>query len=566
MSQPLLIETDTYVFWSHGERGGWMHLLPKRGGLRLLCVDPRGAVAWALARDGDAVTLVESEPAWPAADSPILSTVANVHRVQLDALIEQSRAGDFKPFDGLVIQDLSGRCIGTAGLPELERLLAHAAALLSPAGWIYLGAANRHSLLRWRHRLRPGQTSDHPVPSRARLTRLLKQAGMSEVRQHPYLLEQEQVVEVLGPHGYRATKNVERLVERVKQRLFGRWGAPRLSPAFGLLGRRAASPVSAMDELVQRLGLLRAPAGAVVTPPVLKHYLVFAGHKVIATIGPGNRNDYDVVAVLTGDAVSTRGRTLEAPHLKTLAALPQVAARVPRPLDRFEFNGCQCFVLDHIPGVTLDRVVPLLSTVTWRAMTFLIDLHLETARPMEMAHAGRAALIEPLLDAASKRNPQWADAFGQWLAPLSAAVASHTLPAVFQHGDFKIENVIYTPGSGALRGVIDWEHARNPGVPVLDLMYLLVYNRIIRGSHWTTAINSSIALGQWTPEEQECLRHYMSALGIPESLMLPLRALFLAHHVGCRIHLSPNSPWDAPLAAMIEQLSTQLRGQEPDPA
>lgn len=547
----LLSEVDTYVFWAANEGAGWMHVLPSCSRLNVLCVDAAGAVAWALAREAAQVTVIHSGSAWAAPTLPTPPLTTPMRHVELDALLGMP-AGE-PPFDALVIHDPLGERLNLQTLGLLQRLLAQADRLMRPDGWIYLGVSNPHSLQRWRARLRGTPAAGVALPAVSRIVQMLKAWGAADVRRHPYLMTNGRVTEVVGPRGYRATKNREARAERVKEWLFGRRGARHLAPAVGLLALRDVAAPSMLQRLAERTGALRLPAGER-AEVVIKQHLVFSGHKAIVTLGPRGRDDRDVVAVLTADAISTRGRATEAPHLAALAHIPSLSAQVPRQLAHLRLGAAECTVLERINGLTLDQDLPPLEPVTDAALRFLIRMHEATAVDTLLDDSGFERLVIPLLRAAADRNPDFAADVAACEAPLRARLQGLTLPAVMQHGDFKVENVIYQTGTASLLAVIDWEHARRPGLPLLDLMYLLAYNRIIRGADWTDAVAAAVVRGEWSPHERARLAFYLAATGLPASLLEPMRVLFLLHHVGCRLHLPPDRELRARVAAMIRSV------------
>ncbi|MED5622029.1 phosphotransferase family protein [Ideonella sp. BN130291] len=555
---PPLTETDTYIFWSANEGAGWMHLLPPLAGRRILCVDASGAVAWALARESREVTVLHWAPHWPDSGHAPSKNLTNVSSVSLDELLRNAHTPGFERYDGLVIHDPQGARLHESALAGITRLLGDGAPWLAPDGWIYLAARNPGSLQRWRDRLRRAVDLQPPPLPAATLPRLLRSAGARRIAVYPYLMVNGRVAEVLPRSGYRATKNREAQSERLKEWLFGARLAPRLAPAIGLVAFRQSTTVSTLDALVQRIGGLRSSRQAGGSAPVMKQYLVFAGHKAIIAAGSPEQDGADVVAVLTADAISSRGRSIEAPQLEALARIPAVAPLVPRLLDRFNVDGARCFVMERIPGVTLDQDVPPLERVSEAAHEFLLLLHRETAVQTAMDEAGFDRLALPVLRAAQERNPEFSSLIGAWLAPLRQALKEHTLPAVYQHGDFKVENVIYEPTSCRLLSVIDWEHARRPGLPLLDLLYLLAYNRVIRGAHWTEAIDALIVRAEWSELERRRLEQYMRAFALDASLLPALRALFLAHHIGCRIHLPTDGALHDKVSDMLVQLTQVL--------
>lgn len=555
-------QTDTFVFWSHNEGPGWTYLLPVSQSSRLLCLDARdGAVAWALSRQCEDVVQLKSGRDWPAAEPRPGSITASLTTVDLDELVRQCEGAGFRPFDGIVIHDPLGERIHHDSLALMEKLLGSADNLLCPDGWIYLGVANPSSLQRWRNRLRRASEAGHRALPLGTLKRLLRTAGAREIRHHPYLLAHGRVSEVIPAIGYRATRNHQAWGERLKECLFGAWGARHFAPAAGLLGLRNPGTLSTLDQLLQRIGTLRSgplPSGE---RAVLKQYLVFSGHKAIISAGPALQTDQDVVAVLTADTVSTRGRTAEARQLEALSRIPAIAPLVPRSLARFELGQARCFAIERVPGVTIDHDLPDLEKVTDAALEFLVLLHHQTAEPFVLDHEGLARLVQPILDAAAVRNPDYTAHLAAWQPALGRMLSGMVMPAVYQHGDFKIENVIYEPDTCRLMSIIDWEHARRPGLPVLDLLYLLVYNRIIRGAEWPDAIERLIVNEEWTPREKQRLDRYLSACSLSPVLLRPMRALFLAHHLGCRIHLPADSPLRGRIGTQFGQFVSILADQ-----
>jgi len=175
--------------------------------------------------------------------------------------------------------------------------------------------------------------------------------------------------------------------------------------------------------------------------------------------------------------------------------------------------------------------------------------------PTAFDESGFDRVVRPLIESAAERNPDFAASVVRLAGTLRDRMRGVTLPVVFQHGDFKVENAIYEPGTCRLLSVIDWEHARRPGLPVLDLLYLLVYNRIIRGADAAQAIDELIVQEAYTGPERERLQRYLSALGLDQTTLPSLRALFLVHHVGCRIHL----PADPKLRAKFGEMLNGLR-------
>ena len=140
---------------------------------------------------------------------------------------------------------------------------------------------------------------------------------------------------------------------------------------------------------------------------------------------------------------------------------------------------------------------------------------------------------------------------------IRARLAGRELPLVFMHGDFKLENVIFDEDDGRLRGVIDWELAQHPGPPLLDLLYLLFYDRIVRRRSAPLAALAAAGLQEWTDEERAQLDAYHAVLDC-RGVERPLAALFVVHHIGLRTVYASE--------ANLRQLRTLLSALAESPA
>ena len=106
---------------------------------------------------------------------------------------------------------------------------------------------------------------------------------------------------------------------------------------------------------------------------------------------------------------------------------------------------------------------------------------------------------------------------------------------VWQHGDFKLENVVIDPRSLSVVGVIDWELAQECGLPLLDLLYLIAYNRSVNESlHITDVYLETILPWKFSSEETQILDDYQNALGFTVTDVTLCATLYMIHEIGIR--------------------------------
>lgn len=213
-------------------------------------------------------------------------------------------------------------------------------------------------------------------------------------------------------------------------------------PAF------VTAAANASGEVVDRRSgwFLTVPGGDDLTRPVL--HLVPPGeyvpsHVVKLSRVPGHRHPFEQ---------DERAAAL------LRRAGPAVASRAPAVVARFELHGHSASVEQAALGVPLDRVLRRHGTgalPTVEAIcAWILDLGAATARPRALGpELGRLGDV-----LASRSLPS------DLLAPLAG------LPGVLQHNDLGSWNIHVDGGSFA---VLDWESARDDGLPLWDLAYFL---------------------------------------------------------------------------------------------
>ncbi|MEO8152863.1 MAG: phosphotransferase [Rhizobacter sp.] len=515
---------------------GWEQLVGPLTGTAVICLDDGGPVIVALAQRCARVCVVSAQarPAW--------NTWSHVEVIAQDSL-GTMLAREGASFDGLVLSDLPGQSQESyAG--GMEALLLQTRPLLREGAFVLLAAPNRWGLNR--ERIRRVFRGTHAWSSRA-LVQQMRRAGAQGATIHPVLIdEQARISEVIAPTGYRATKNVGLLRESIKQWLWGSRSARWFAPGLMCIAWIGAPRTRLIDAVAQKLPHTAAA-------PRWTQYLVLLSGKVIATFVDPCRQEAPRVVVMTRDALAIDRRAREAETLRHLATtLPApLAALLPRVLDRFSLDGNECFVLQHIPGVTADAVVPGLDRVTLASLDFLLSLHRVTATRRVMDEDEWSRVLQPMFDSAVARNGVVATELRALEKCIRDRVVGQVWTAACSHGDFKIENVMYDPTSFHLTGVIDWEHALPDGLPYIDLAYLFTYNRMLQGQPWLLAAQALLS-GHITPQEKSLEARYWQALDAPERLVAVLRALVIVHHIGVRWHGEWAGQVKAALTALLQ--------------
>ncbi len=558
MGEPLHAVPNSRPFPKHPVQAGWELLLGPLTGKSVVCLDDGGTVIAALAQRCQRVLLVSATPERAAQNAAHAADRGWSH---VEVVAQQTLADSISVlgsgrFDGLVVCALADR--RSASFPgSFTPALEQARALLRDGAFVLVAATNRWGLSR--DSIGSG-FSRRGAWSWLSLSRLVRSLGAQDTVVYPVLTDDRtRITEVIAPSGYRATKNVGAAIEVAKQWLWGARTARWFAPALVCVAWIGPAPTKLIDRVADALP---HPLGR----PRWVQCLVLMSGKVIASFDSGAEHDARRVVVVTRDGLAVERRTHEADVLRQLAvALPaSLSALLPAVLDRFALDGNECFVLQHIPGVTADSVVPELDRVTQKAVQFLLALHQATCTKRVMSAEGFASVLAPIFASAIKRNHIVAAELRQLELLVFERLVGQTWVAVCSHGDFKIENVIYDPRSFEITGVIDWEHAMLDGLPYIDLVYLLTYNRMLRGQSWAVAARS-LLMGQTSAEEEALKARYWKAFGFEDRLAPILRTLAIVHHIGVRWHGQWAGKMKEELVALLHTCVALLQA-EPKPA
>ena len=555
---------DPFVLrWQVRSAGGWEYLLPRSARRRWLCLDAtRGATTLLLAPLCEELHVVPSNPeASPEiAEKLRVEGVTNV-RLAADGVYPEADASGGGAFDGFILHDLGGVLGGQA----VEQALRTAGRLVSADGFICAVLRNRCGYTRLRRGLSEMRKHHAGAYFSARAVRRLMGGGRDTTLYPLICGGKGQVTDLVPAGGYVSAKNPSLANESLRRWLLGPRGAPRWSPAFALVATgdpKARSGVAcALDALAAR-GLLKLPAKP---ETLVKRYHVVDGGKVILSVGeaPGRYGSHILVLVRFSTYAARRRR--EAALLSRLAALPaDIANRIPRFYFEEEAGGAQVFVLQEFPGVTLDAPGAGLRTATREAAQFLLRLHMATRRPARLTAASANGMFGAAFETARERYPALVSTLKRLEEVLQNALTGADLPLVWMHGDFKIENIVIDERTHRLLGVIDWEHSEPEGLPLLDLWYLLLYNRQIeRGVDFLAAAPDFFPPGQFTGEDAAMCMDYMRRLDIPLPTLPALAGALILHHVTRRMKYDPEDAWAMEaLRALLEKAVAWIEGAQ----
>lgn len=459
-------------------------------------------------------------------------------------------------FDGCIFPSFDQSCVPTSVLSApnvssaLQWFFSELYRVLKKDAFIYLEIDNKYGYDKvWRRLLGKGAPKNGDMAlgdgvfSVGALKRTARRAGFRQLRTYKLLSEEGLVREVVIRPSYEPSKNSFLVKEKIKKMILRRSSFDWFAPALAVLWFKGQPGENYLELLIfdlTRKGVLTSDSGE---PFVVKRYLILPG-KVILSIGQLRQlyGKYIVVLPLVESAVTrlrAEARVLLLLHLRCL----NCTSLVPKSLAEDQFYGQAYFVQDEMPGTSIDAPVSSLDRVTWRAVQVLIDFHRETLEEAVLTESDFAALFsEPLHRVAKKIGAAAAQTIDNIEIVLRTELVGKPFKTVWMHGDFKVENLMIDPNSGEINGIIDWDLSRERGLPFLDLLYLLVYNRVVRGEGGVDKVFlQSIISAKWTRFEQCVLNEYCGTLNIAANSLKLLVAVFWIYHIAYRIEIRPNT-------------------------
>jgi aminoglycoside phosphotransferase (APT) family kinase protein len=270
---------------------------------------------------------------------------------------------------------------------------------------------------------------------------------------------------------------------------------------------------------------------AVQPVPTIADRMVFA-------MGPPGQHPVAIVKIAQkGDAASNLEReTATIRALQADARLGEWRTLLPLVLATGEQDDDVYRAERLLPGTPATR---LLSAGTdrqrlQRSMAEAIGiLHHQTATTCRIDVTRlRSWVYEPIdtLLELSAFRPGWSNfrpAIGRMRSNLGEELLDQSVALSWIHGDYWPANVLVADDGQTITGIIDWDLAEPAGLPLLDIMHLIVTMRMMERRQEMGVVVSALLRDQdWTPEEEALLASAWATL--PGSRISTRQVLLLA--------------------------------------
>jgi len=255
------------------------------------------------------------------------------------------------------------------------------------------------------------------------------------------------------------------------------------------------------------------------------------GGSMTFVLGEGSRASLVAKVPLSGRALA---RCEE--NMATLSAvrrggsLPVGAEKLlPRALGRVDVLDHAVFVETALPGTAWREGMGRLRRRSSRrlAAAFLRDLHAATSRFIVFDDDGfedRVGHYFDRLAGAFGRSTESDTVLGM-KEDLRGMLQERRWPVVLEHGDFHLGNCLFETSPWRLSGVIDWDLGSPSGLPVLDLLHLLITTETPGRIDDGTARK----LLDWhlSSDAKRLVREYLVAIGLAADAVGPFVYLYL---------------------------------------
>lgn len=119
---------------------------------------------------------------------------------------------------------------------------------------------------------------------------------------------------------------------------------------------------------------------------------------------------------------------------------------------------------------------------------------------------------------------------------LAAQLLGKPITISWIHGDYWPENILVTPDGACATGIVDWELSQPDGLPLLDLVNLLLsMYRSLEAKELGHIIVELLEQGEWPPTEREICNEARQRLGTNFPAMQDVLILFWLQHTSARI-------------------------------
>ena len=265
--------------------------------------------------------------------------------------------------------------------------------------------------------------------------------------------------------------------------------------------------------------------------------ILFNNGKIILSLTSRAKNQPEYILILPFDEIGLQQRINEKEAIKNLRSMNEFSNYFVKEIITGTVDHLTYFAMKEFSGITVDIGNPKLHLMIDNAFGVIkklskIDPDTGTTIRGKRISGIYSAYIALML----KRFPQHSSTIKRLEKSLPRYIDMPLI--VFMHGDMKLENFVIDPQTNQVIGIIDLELAEFPGVPLIDLFYLITYNYQTVNQETFYQSYSRLITNDLTAIESAYLEDYCSLLNINENQKKICLAFFYLHHFAKRMGIA----------------------------
>lgn len=251
------------------------------------------------------------------------------------------------------------------------------------------------------------------------------------------------------------------------------------------------------------------------------------GKNILTLVNHKTGKRYVIVIALDKEARLQRNNELETiSYLRTT----DLSRYIVDEYVSFTVNDMKCYLMDEVPGITIDLNCKNIDNLLLSAFNVLIDLSC-SEKSLEWSTNVKESKLDHYLDRINNKLGEHIN-LDEYVF-FDRRYLDSNIPSVLVHGDLKIENFVFNENY-AITKIIDWELGDTNGFPLIDLIYLIIYNmKIVDNINFYSAylriLNNDLREPYLT-----MISEYARAINLSHEQILFLKCVFILHHYAYR--------------------------------
>ena len=201
-----------------------------------------------------------------------------------------------------------------------------------------------------------------------------------------------------------------------------------------------------------------------------------------------------------------------------------------------------CYLMNENRGLTVDADNSNIELMTKNAYLALVKLTKATATE-NLDHRIFSCLLDSYFEKIIRRTVKYEKQLTYVKLFLDEQIEISRLSHVCVHGDLKLENFVLNK-EYEVAGIIDWELFEPKGFLLIDLLYLITYNRTVLVHEHFSETFMSLLENRMTKQESEMLDGYCLEMNILKADRELLILVAFIHHYAMRCLVDINKSID----------------------